>query len=264
MTNALKTKLESLPAGALILDAGGWFKPLPFATHVADFLPYETRRDGLELGPLPAECFKKSTWIQVDFLKKDLKLPFPDRFFDFSVCTHTIEDLEYPEYLLKELGRVSKAGYIECPSRLSEQTIGIHSRCSSNTGYRHHHWIADQHEGTLDLCSKSFTAAGTGIGTKIPLSLHEHMTNSNPDAAITSLFWENHLDWRYVGKEECVRRAEDFVKGLRIPPWLHALDFVKLQARKIKYALRGNTTAKPELWWNSVLERSRPYSALDP
>ena len=94
MTNLkLKHKIDCLPQNAKILDAGGWFKPFSLATHVVDLMPWETRGGKLQLEALPDERFTKQTWHQINFLQPNLELPFDDKYFDFSICSHTLEDL---------------------------------------------------------------------------------------------------------------------------------------------------------------------------
>ena len=46
--------------------------------------------------------------------------PFPDKTFDFVVCSHLLEDVRDPITVCRELCRVGKAGYIETPSRIRE------------------------------------------------------------------------------------------------------------------------------------------------
>src|SRR5260370_17414930 len=46
--------------------------------------------------------------------------PYPDKHFDFSFCAGTLEDVRDPIGACHELMRVSRAGYIETPSRLRE------------------------------------------------------------------------------------------------------------------------------------------------
>lgn len=158
-----------LPATARILDAGAWFNPCLAATDIVDVMPYETRRGSLTLGSVPGERFSKSTWRQVDFLQAGLRLPYADQAFDFSICTQTIEDLADPEPLLRELQRVSRAGYIESPSRLSEQTAGVRDRISATPGHPHHHWIVECAGARLELSPKTVSLEGPRRYHVVPL-----------------------------------------------------------------------------------------------
>lgn len=51
-------------------------------------------------------------------------LPFADKEFDFVYCSHVAEHIEDIEAFFREIQRVGKAGYIETPNYLFEQTIG--------------------------------------------------------------------------------------------------------------------------------------------
>lgn len=48
-------------------------------------------------------------------------LPFRDKCFDFVIASHVLEHSSRPDLFLKELQRVSKAGYIEVPDALMER-----------------------------------------------------------------------------------------------------------------------------------------------
>ncbi len=62
--------------------------------------------------------------------------------FDFSICTHTLEDISSPQLVCELLPRISKEGYIAVPSKYRELT-----RRESRTvgmGYQgliHHRWV---------------------------------------------------------------------------------------------------------------------------
>jgi hypothetical protein len=50
-----------------------------------------------------------------------------------------------------EINRVGKAGYIEVPSRLEEQTFGVHGPW---VGWSHHRWLVDVSDGRIEFSFK--------------------------------------------------------------------------------------------------------------
>jgi SAM-dependent methyltransferase len=131
--------LESLPDDAQVLDVGGWAVPWPRADWVIDLAPYESRGEWGYDGEREAERFSADTWVQRDICDRE-PWPFADDQFDFVVCSHTLEDVRDPVWVCHELARVAKAGYIEVPSRLEEQSYGFQGPW---TGWGHHHWLID-------------------------------------------------------------------------------------------------------------------------
>src|SRR3954468_14104941 len=105
----------------VVLDVGGWAKPFSRADWVIDLMPYETRglygydKESAE------ERFTADTWALHDICAH-VPWPFADNQFDFAICSHTLEDIRDPVWVCSELQRVARAGYIEVPSRLEEQT----------------------------------------------------------------------------------------------------------------------------------------------
>jgi hypothetical protein len=131
--------LSMLDEDALVLDVGGWASPLARADWVIDLMPYETRGLYGERDPDP-ERFTPESWVQLDVCDR-APWPFGDAQFDFAVCSHTLEDVRDPVWVCAELARVAKAGYVEVPSRLEEQSLGVHGR--GWAGWSHHHWLID-------------------------------------------------------------------------------------------------------------------------
>jgi hypothetical protein len=103
------------------------------------------------------------TWCQLD-LCDHTRWPFPDKRFDFAICSHLLEDVRDPIWICRELCRVAKAGYIEAPSRLLEQCLGVENPCYA--GYYQHRWLI-----TLD-------------GNRLEFRHKPHVLHSTRDAII--------------------------------------------------------------------------------
>jgi hypothetical protein len=142
--------MARLGADDLVLDVGGWAKPFPRADWVIDLMPYETR--GLyDYEPDPAaERFRTDTWVQRDICERE-PWPFGEDQFDFVVCSQTLEDIRDPVWVCSEMIRVARAGYIEVPSRLEEQTYGIQGPW---VGWGHHRWLVDVGEDRIEFAFK--------------------------------------------------------------------------------------------------------------
>lgn len=106
-----------------------------------DIVPYEMRDiENSFLLELP-EHFSKNSWICQNICDENKGLPFKDKEFDFAICGHVLEDIANPFYVIKELQRVAKRGYIEVPSRFYEQYPRFHK--NRLCGDPHHRWIID-------------------------------------------------------------------------------------------------------------------------
>jgi len=129
----------TLADDAMVLDVGGGANPFPRADWVIDILAYGER--GLYGDPPdPAtERFDATTWVQRDICNRE-PWPFADKQFDFVLCSHTLEDVRDPIAVCDELVRVGRAGYIEVPSRLEEQSYGFQGPWA---GWGHHRWLID-------------------------------------------------------------------------------------------------------------------------
>ncbi len=253
--------LAQLPPGAKILDAGAWFNPCPRATHVVDLMPWETRRCKLQLERQPAEQFSKETWHQVDFLDPALRLPFSDHFFDFSICSHTLEDLAEPAPLIRELQRVSRRGYVEVPSRLMEQTRGVRDRACSLLGHPHHHWIIDR-EGAGELVFyRKKDLAGPTRRFAIPLLTYERIVKRDPTANLIRLLWDGSFGVRFVTGEQVLRKAIEYRKSLPIS----TTDIWACRTLRLGRRVRDRLYQRGEKngWWDEIVALSRPYSRIE-
>jgi hypothetical protein len=148
--------LARIGADDLVLDVGGWACPFNRANWVIDAEPYDTRGFYRTIGLPPHqggdhEHFSRETWVTRDLCARE-PWPFGDKQFDFSICSHTLEDLRDPLFVCAELIRVSKAGYIEVPSRLWESCRGVeHPRIA---GLSHHRWLIELEGEHLQFTQK--------------------------------------------------------------------------------------------------------------
>jgi SAM-dependent methyltransferase len=237
MNESLLRIINALPPSSRVLDLGGWFKPLAEATHVVDFMPYETRRGELSLRPLPGERFSRNTWIQADFLKPGFRLPFADGTFPFAHCGHTLEDLTDPEPLLREIRRVSRAGCIRGPSRLSEQTRGVRDRKTDFPGHPHHHWIIDPVSGGLRLCSKKDSLSPANGGASLPLTHYERLAEA-PGGAAASEFqfiWKGSFEFEFVRGADAAALALAFARSQHVTGFDRLRDPLIRRCRRWKH-----------------------------
>jgi hypothetical protein len=205
---SVKRILEGVDAEAEVLDLGGWIRPFTRADWVIDLMPYETRglhgRDGE--GP---ERFDSETWIQRDLCARE-PYPFADGEIDFAVCSQTLEDVRDPVWVCSELVRVAKAGYVEVPSRLEEQSYGIQGPW---VGWGHHRWLVDVHPGgeadsvsRIDFVFKHHVLHGRE-SDHFPAGFHAALA---PEERVQTLWWEGSFD--------CGERV--FTRAEQLDPYL--------------------------------------------
>ena len=176
--------VEQLPDDALVLDVGGWGSPFERADWVLDLLPYETRGLYGYDRATAVERFTAQTWIQRDICDHE-PWPFDDGQFDFAVCSQTLEDLRDPIWVCRELQRVARAGYIECPSREEEQSWGVHGAW---VGWSHHRWLVDVVESRLRF---AFKPAVLHARDHFPSG---HASTLDETKRVVMLWWEDSFD----------------------------------------------------------------------
>jgi Methyltransferase domain len=200
---------RELDGEQLVLDVGGWIQPFTRADWVIDLMPYETRGMLGSDGP-PPERFTTETWVQRDVCARD-PWPFADGQFDFAVCSHTLEDVRDPVWVCGELARVARAGYVEVPSRLEEQSFGVEGEWA---GWAHHAWLVEIADGGIEVVAKPHNIH-TDPGYQFPPGFHERLT---PEERVQTLFWEGELPCRervFVDPAERDRWVASFVEARR-------------------------------------------------
>ncbi|MBV9410166.1 MAG: methyltransferase domain-containing protein [Acidimicrobiia bacterium] len=193
---------ETLDDSAVVLDIGGWGKPFTRADWVVDQMPYETRglygRDGDD-----DERFTAETWVQRDICDRDA-FPFEDNQFDFVICSHTLEDIRDPIWVCAEINRIGKAGYIEVPSRLEEQTYGVHGPW---VGWSHHRWLVDVGPDRIEFSFKPHAMHGRN-SDHFPRGFNLQLTE---EERVEQLWWEGSFDYAERIFIEDPRELDDYL-----------------------------------------------------
>jgi hypothetical protein len=249
---------------ATILDIGAWFCPYPFATHVIDVMPWETRACKLQLEKQPFERFSKETWFALDVCDPSKPFPFADKSIDLVVCSGTLEDLPHPQHCAREMQRVGRAGYIRVPTALSELTIGVSDRACSSIGYPHHHWICrESSEHHLIMMPKEAADLKKQRGEYIPLTYFERKLAEQPErfARDINFFWEDRCDVQFRTDSQVRDEVKAYLASLAIPRSDYVRDTLLRAARRTRTWLRGKKGQAGERtdWWQEMLQLSKPY-----
>lgn len=190
--------LRRLNPTDLVLDIGGWAHPFNRANYVLDLEPYETRgyynRTFAIKNPIPplggaVEHFSRETWVQRDICDKT-PYPFADKQFDFVICSHTLEDIRDPLWVCSEMMRISKAGYVEVPSRLWESCRGHEPGIA---GLSHHRWLIEIAGSSIRFLPKLHRVHNWRYS--LPKSVLRGLSGTD---SVQWLFWEDSFEYSEV------------------------------------------------------------------
>lgn len=228
----------SLPADALVIDVGGGMAPFPRADWIIDALPFDQR--GQLLRGRQADRphrFCRETWIQCDLCSRQ-PWPLADKQFDYAICAHVLEDVRDPIWVCAEISRIAKAGYVDVPSRVVEQSTGIeHPRMA---GYYHHRWLVSVRDQRLEFrmkphllhVTRDAIVARTGPWRTI-----------SPRYDITVLYWQDELPCREpleLDEARAIRELCEYARTARALPELLVKPDMPLgkRLRRVLYNLR--------------------------
>ncbi len=228
--------LKSIPNDATVVDVGGGAAPFPRADYVIDAMAYANLGGGSDgdihkqLGISPR--YSEDRWIQIDLCDRR-PWPVADKAFDFAICSHLLEDIRDPIWVCSELRRIAKAGYIEVPSRVVEQSKGVEN--PRHAGYYHHRWLITRTQNGLEFRLKPHVLHSVRDAIVAHLSPGRRI---NPKHAIVTLDWANdfeavevlEFDERKVIGELCqfatgARRLPDLTVKVPLP----MLQYIKRQ-----------------------------------
>lgn len=207
LDESLRRICGRLDDSASVLDVGGWARPLNRADWVLDLMPCASRgmlgHDGEG-----AERFNPDTWVTRDVCARE-PWPFADGSFDFAVCSHTLEDLRDPVWVCAELQRVARAGYIEVPSRLVEQSWNVQGPW---VGWSHHHWLIDVDGAGISFVFKPHLLGGMP-GSAFPAGFAAGLGAAD---RVQTLWWEGAFYSRerlFYEPDELNAYLTDFVRA---------------------------------------------------
>ena len=151
-------------------------------------------------GTTDKKCFTmdaqdQDQWGEIlDYVDKNGK-------FDLSICSHTIEDLHYPQAALKLLQRISNAGFISVPSASAELVNRGEGKAK---GYDHHLWIFHPWEKQLLMIPKMNHIEHT-----------DYEIDKSDDRQELQMFWNKTIDTKHFWTLSPGTRISDIYKGFK-------------------------------------------------
>ena len=175
-----------------VLDVGGsWNSYLgSLTTHIFDMYPPNSS----EVEWFQGSINSYEGWKPIfDYVEKHGK-------FDFVNCTHTLEDLAYPQAALDYMPRVAKAGFIAVPSKYWEL-----ERRQIFRGGHHHRWIFDSRNDVLTLWPKINL-----IEYMLPYNNIEPQIQANKKKELR-MFWSDTIEYKIINDDYLGPTFQDVV-----------------------------------------------------
>lgn len=150
-----------------VVDVGSSVNPWAGShiTHTIDIIPMHNNYHAF-IGNI---C-EQEVWEEVKVYLKGNK-------FDFAICTHTLEDILNPLFVIKQLSQIATAGYIAMPSKWVELT----RHNLPWKGWQHHRWVFDVIDNKL-VCLP-----------KLPYLEYMDTENFRGRPEEIALFWDSEL-----------------------------------------------------------------------
>jgi hypothetical protein len=163
-----------------VIDVGGsannWCSK--YVDAIVDFNTPSGIHDGIRFFKM--DITHPASWMEIEeYVKLNGK-------FDFSICTHTLEDIMNPGFVIEKLAEISDGGYIAVPSKFREL-----SKIEGNwRGYIHHRWIFTNSNGVF----KGFPKINY-IEREDKFDKVANLSNNSCDL---SFFWDTTVEFEYV------------------------------------------------------------------
>jgi SAM-dependent methyltransferase len=187
-----------------VLDIGCGGMPYEHATHLADVSLFDhSGRFGLPVPLRPRPVFECSVE----------NMPFDDHQFDFVYCAHVLEHVVDPAAACRELMRVGRRGYIECPRSWTEYVFSAPD----------HRWLVDYEGGTLIFREKLRMEQGDPLGLRLAIfswlqdpEFKRHWDSSATRALrAVQVHWDSSFDFLVIDRS---RRSGSGVRPGRLFP----------------------------------------------
>ena len=231
--------LDAIKPEDKVLDIGGWAQPFNRADYVIDINPYDSR--GMLGSCYPGtERFTKETWIQRDICDHQ-PYPFADKFCDYVICSHTLEDVRDPIFVCSEIIRIGKRGYIEVPSMRHEMTLGVEN--PRYVGRSHHRWLVDIQKDEIVFTFKYH---------HLHSNWKYHFPRTGPRSVdareeIEFIFWEGEFQYReqlLITPDEIHEYFSQYIQKRRAyPAWRDLFENAKEQVKALWRSTVGKRNA---------------------
>ncbi len=182
-------------SSSLVLDVGSGDKPHWRADVLVDRFPeaeHAIQRSGSESARTPRPLFDADV----------TDMPFADKVFDYVICSHLLEHVLDPGAAIREMVRVSKAGYIEVPRAASAKIIDFPS----------HLWWCRYDGGELSFEAKQFHEVDAEKESFVRQPNIERELNAlidrHFDDWVISVAWRDELLYRVIGTVDPVLVAQ--------------------------------------------------------
>lgn len=144
---AINEYLAGLPDHAVVCEVGGGSSRRTRADWVIDLVRFEDRES-----IKPEDRVTADRWIVHDICSPG-PWPVANDAFDYTVCSHVLEDVRDPFKVAGELMRISRAGYLQMPGRVYESARSPYGLVP---GSLHHRWLVEKtKDGELIFTAKS-------------------------------------------------------------------------------------------------------------
>lgn len=140
----IKSLISNMGYNAIDIGGSMDFWSYPEVKYVADLIPVE-RFEPENITFFKLELGRRNSYVELlEYVEKNGK-------FDFSVCSHTLEDVFNPLDVIELLEKISYRGFIAVPSKFNE-----FSRLYENDYYgnAHHKQILDYNNNELVIYPK--------------------------------------------------------------------------------------------------------------